>query len=126
MQRQLSQNTLTPTLKVLIVEDFAPMRRLLAGLLLEQSAEVFECADGAAALTAYAAHRPDWVLMDIELPGLDGISATRQLKAAWPSANVLIVTGYDEAELRRAAREAGACGYVLKTNLLELWQWLAA
>lgn len=102
------------------------MRRLLASLLTEQGAQVCECADGTAALAAYAVQQPDWVLMDLEMPGQDGISVTRQLKAAWPTAKVLIVTGYDDAELRRVAHAAGARGYVLKTNLLELWNWLTA
>jgi DNA-binding NarL/FixJ family response regulator len=62
--------------------------------------------------------------MDIAMKDLDGISATRQIKAAYPDAKIIIVTGYDEAELRQAAREAGACGYVLKENLIELRQRL--
>lgn len=71
-------------------------------------------------VTAYAAQRPDWVLMDIDLPGQDGITATRALLTANPTARVLIVTGYDDAELRRAAAAAGACGYVLKEDLFDL------
>ena len=92
--------------------------RILQGL----ADEICECDNGAEVCALYAAQQPDWVLMDIELPGQDGINATRQLKAAWPEANILIVTSYDEPALRQAAQEAGACGYVLKTNLLDLVQ----
>ena len=78
------------------------------------------------AYAAYAAHRPDWVLMDIQLPGLDGIAATAQIRAAFPDARILVVSGYGDVRLRAAAREAGACGYVLKEDLLEIRRRLVA
>jgi CheY-like chemotaxis protein len=87
---------------------------------------VFECADGAGALSAYREHRPEWVLMDIDLPEVDGISATRQIIAAYPQARVMIVTNYDDAGLHEAARSAGACEYVVKQNLIEIRRILAA
>lgn len=105
---------------VLIVEDHAPLRATLRLLLADVAAPITECENGATVCAAYTAHQPDWVLMDIELPGQDGITATRQLLAAQPTARVLIVTGYDDAEMRSAAAAAGACGYVLKENLLDL------
>ena len=58
--------------------------------------------------------------MDIELPDLDGISVTRQLCARHPEARVLIVTKYDDDELRRRAFADGAYGFIRKDNLLEL------
>jgi CheY-like chemotaxis protein len=111
-------------LSVLLVEDHAPMRDTLRMWLTGLAAPIAECDDGAAVCASYAAHHPDWVLMDIELPGQDGIAATRALLAQDPAARVLIVTGYDDDELRRAAAAAGACGYLLKENLWELRQWL--
>ncbi|MBI3422189.1 MAG: response regulator transcription factor [Acidobacteria bacterium] len=111
-------------LSVLLVEDHAPMRATLRLWLADLAAPITECANGAEVCASYAAERPDWVLMDIELPGQDGLAATRELLAAEPAARVLIVTTYDDAELRRAAQAAGARGYVLKENLLELRQWL--
>jgi len=71
-------------------------------------------------------HRPDWVLMDIDLPEVDGINATRQIVAAHPEARVVIVTSYDDAGLRETARSAGACEYVVKENLIEIRCILAA
>jgi two-component system cell cycle response regulator DivK len=112
-------------MKILIVEDNARMRQALKSFLADCATEFIECADGAAACAAYAAQQPDVVLMDIELPGLDGISAARQITAADPAARVIIVTNYDHAGLRDAAQAAGACGYVLKENLLEVRQLLA-
>lgn len=105
---------------MLIVDDNAVMRRLLRSLLSEQIVEIHECADGSQALAAYRQFRPDWVLMDIEMPELDGLTATRQLLSEFPAARVVIVTQYDGATFRAAARSAGACEVISKENLLEL------
>ena len=91
-------------MKLLIVEDNATMRRLLCSLVQDLAAAVYECGDGAAAFPAYAANRPDWVLMDIQLPQLDGLTATGQITAAWPEAQVMTVTEYDDVKLRKKAR----------------------
>ena len=107
-------------MKVLIVEDNAEMRRLLRSLVVRLVEAVYECEDGAQAIDAYAAQHltaDDWVLMDIEMPQLDGLEATRQLKRVWPDARVCIVTGYNRPELREAARTAGACDFIAKENL---------
>jgi CheY-like chemotaxis protein len=111
-------------LKILIVDDNAAIRRLIASIVLPFTGEIRECADGADALTAYQAQRPDLVLMDICMKEVDGISAVKQIKAADPTAKIVIVTNYDDNALRQAAMRAGACGYVLKDSLLELCQWL--
>jgi DNA-binding NarL/FixJ family response regulator len=107
-------------MNILIVEDSAGMRRMIRSLVAPLAAEVYECADGDAALSAYREHRPDWVLMDIRLKQSDGIATTACICAADPKAKVVIVTGYDDAGLREAATEAGACGYVLKDDLYTL------
>lgn len=105
---------------MLIVEDSAVMRRLLRSLLSGLATEIHECTDGSQALAAYRQHQPDWVLMDIEMPELDGLAATRQILAEFPAARVVIVTQHDSAKFRTAARRAGACGFISKENLLEL------
>ena len=86
--------------------------------------DVEECGDGSEALAAYDAYRPDCVLMDIEMSRMDGITATREILMAFPSARVVIVTKHDDEQLREAAREAGACGYVLKENLMAIRELL--
>jgi two-component system response regulator DesR len=107
-------------MRLLIVEDNYQMRRLIKHIVGDGAEAIFECGDGAEALAAYRAHQPDWVLMDIEMKRLDGISATRQIKRAFPEARIVIVTEYDHADWRDEARSAGACRYVLKENLLAL------
>jgi len=105
---------------ILIVEDNEPMRELLKKLVSDLAEDLAECDDGARALEAYQRRHPDWVLMDIKMKEMDGLAATRQIKAAFPEARIIIVTGCDDARLRAAAHSAGACGYVHKENLLEL------
>lgn len=109
-------------MKVLIVEDNAAMRHLLRHVIGEM-ADVYECADGAEALPQYEAHQlggGDWVLMDIKMPQVNGIEATRLLCAAHNEARVLIVTNRDDTWLREIALQAGACGYLLKEHLDQL------
>jgi DNA-binding NarL/FixJ family response regulator len=113
-------------LKLLIVDDNAAVRRLIRSIVLPFASEIFECTDGADALSAYQAEVPDVVLMDIRMSEVDGIQATKQIKAADPAAKIVIVTDYDDDALRAAAMRAGACGYALKDNLLNLVRLLEA
>lgn len=107
---------------VLVVEDNASMRALIRSLVEDVSSAVYECADGESALELYARVHPDWVLMDVEMGGMDGIAATRALRRSDPGAQVIIVTQHTEPEYRRAAEAAGASGFVPKDRLIELRQ----
>lgn len=110
---------------LLIVDDNPQMRRLIRSVVGDMAEAIAECSDGALALAAYAEQRPDWVLMDIRMHEMDGITATRGIKAVYPDAHVCIVTDHDDSELREAACEAGAEGYVVKEDLLRLRQVLS-
>ncbi len=107
-------------MKVLIVDDNQQMRQMLKFYLNGLTDEICECEDGAGAVAAYMEFQPDWVLMDWEMKNVDGLTATRHIMAAFPEANILLVTQYDDRELRAAASDAGASGYVLKDDLLTL------
>jgi two-component system response regulator DesR len=113
-------------MRLLIVEDNTPMRLLMKHMLADLADEITECADGLEVLAVYRRLQPDWVLMDIELKEMDGITAIAQLKAAFPEARVITVTNYDHPKLREAARQAGAGSYILKDNLLALREFLLA
>jgi DNA-binding NarL/FixJ family response regulator len=113
-------------LKLLIVDDNAAVRRLIRRIVQPLAGQICECADGAEALAVYQSQRPDAVLMDIRLGEVDGIQATARIKASDPDARIVMVTDYDDETLRHAAMRAGACGYVLKDNLLDLVRLLEA
>lgn len=112
--------------KVLIVDDNAGIRRLLKRAIQEIAEPIWECSDGAEALKSYMDHLPDVVLMDIRMPVVDGLEATQQIVDFNPRARVVIVSDYDDNDLRHAASEAGACGYWLKENVANLPKKLSA
>ena len=107
-------------MKILIVDDNEKVRLLLRDHLPTSVYHVYECIDGSAALSSFRRYSPDWVLMDWEMPGMDGITATRKIIAEFPKAHICIVTAFDDQELREEAVQVGASGYVLKDNLYEL------
>ena len=103
-------------LRVLVADDHGLFREGVRALLasLEGLEVVAEAATGEEALERALRHRPDVVLMDVQMPGLNGIEATRRLRAAAPEVGVVVVTMYEDDELVFAALRAGARGYVLK------------
>ncbi|WP_163541152.1 response regulator transcription factor [Occultella kanbiaonis] len=101
---------------VLLVDDQA-LLRMGFRLVIETEPDlevVGEASDGLAALEQVAALAPDVVLMDIRMPGMDGIEATRRLTAEHPSTRVLVLTTFDVDELAFAALRSGASGFLLK------------
>ncbi len=113
-------------MKVLIVDDNPGIRRLLRRAVHGIAETIWDCSDGAQARTSYMHCKPDVVLMDIRMPKVDGLEATRQILGFDPSARIVIVTDYDDEDLRRAAAEAGACGYSLKEDVANLARMLGA
>ncbi|MEU8387086.1 response regulator transcription factor [Micromonospora sp. NPDC048842] len=103
-------------IRVLIADDQALLRAGFRALLDNdpQIEVVAEAEDGERAVAAVAEHRPDVVLMDIRMPKLDGIAATRQVLAAADPPHVLILTTYDTDENVFDALEAGAVGFLVK------------
>jgi DNA-binding NarL/FixJ family response regulator len=105
-------------IRVLVADDQAMVRAGLR-LILESQPDVkvvAEAADGEEALAATRRHRPDVVLMDIRMPRLDGISATRQLIDHDPTIRVLVVTTFDADQNVYEALRAGASGFILKDS----------
>jgi len=111
-------------MKLLIVDDHPAMRRMIGKVVSDMVSDIEECGDGAEALAAYRRYRPDCVLMDIEMSRTDGITATREILLSFPGAKVVIVTKHDDDQIRETARKAGACGYVLKENLIAIRELL--
>ncbi|WP_300266354.1 response regulator transcription factor [Microbacterium sp.] len=103
-------------IRLVIVDDQAMLRGALLALLeLEDDLTVVATAgDGAEAVSAVAEHRPDVCLMDIQMPGMDGIEATTAVLEAAPGTRVLIVTTFARPGYLRSALDAGASGFVVK------------
>lgn len=103
-------------IKVLLVEDHILVREGTRELLSREDdlQVVAEAGDGEEAVQLAAEHRPDVVIMDISMPKLNGLEATKQIKAVHPAAAVLVLTAYDDDQYIIAFLEAGAVGYVLK------------
>lgn len=103
---------------ILLVDDQRLMREGLRTLLeLEEDLLVVgEAGDGQAAITLFEQLRPDVVLMDIRMPVMDGVEATRRLCATWPQAHILILTTFDDDASLFPALQAGALGYLLKDS----------
>lgn len=102
-------------LRVVVVDDHPVFRQGLRTLLEDLGVEVVaEAADGAAGVAAAMEHRPDVVLMDLQMPDVSGVEATRRLTAAMPDVKVLVLTMVDEDQAVFAAVQAGALGYLLK------------
>jgi DNA-binding NarL/FixJ family response regulator len=101
--------------RVLIVDDHPVVRDGLRVLLGTMGVDVVGvAADGEAAVREAQVVRPDLVLMDVQMPGIDGIEATRRLRALVPSTVVLMLTMYDDDATVFTAMRAGARGYLLK------------
>ncbi len=104
------------TVRVLVVDDHPVVRDGLRGMLDAQpDLEVLaEAANGHQALAAVAREAPDVVLMDLRMPELDGVEATRRIREGHPGVSVLVLTTYDDDTAILRAVEAGATGYLLK------------
>lgn len=109
-------------IRVVIADDHVLMRRGLRMTLEEVGTDfelVGEASDGPSVLRLVEQVQPDVVLMDIRMPGLDGLAALEQIRATWPHIAVVILTTYNDDELVLRGLRSGASGYLLKDCDLE-------
>ena len=102
--------------RILVIEDQEDNRKILRDLLTSADFEVIEAEDGEAGLAAAAAHRPDLILMDIQLPLMDGYEATRRIKAnpALRAIPIIVITSYALSGDEDKSRAAGCDAYFSK------------
>jgi DNA-binding NarL/FixJ family response regulator len=108
---------MTKQIRVILADDHAVVRQGIRRFLEEDAAidVVAEASDGAEAVHLVEEHRPDVAVLDIRMPEVTGVEATRRIKARFPDTHVLVLTAYDDDPYVFALLEAGADGYVLKS-----------
>jgi NarL family two-component system response regulator LiaR len=105
-------------IRVLVADDHAIVRKGICALLAtEEGIEVVgEAADGQRAIEQVERLKPDVVLMDLVMPGVDGLAATRRINAGWPETRILVLTSFAGVDKIMPAIKAGALGYLLKDS----------
>ncbi|MGB9901624.1 response regulator [Methanothrix sp.] len=101
-------------MRILVVDDAPFIVRALRDVLGARGFEIHEVQSGEEALSVYRDLRPDVVLMDILMPGMNGIAVTREIVNMDPSANIIVITAIGKPGLERECMDAGARGFLLK------------
>jgi signal transduction histidine kinase len=107
-------------MRLMIVDDHSGVREMIRDLVCHPTDEVCECVTADEAVQRAPEFRPDYVTMDLWMPGLNSFKGIQGIRASSPGTKVVVVTAYDQRDLREAATEAGAVDYVLKDNLSAL------
>ena len=110
-------------MNILIADDNDKMRSLIKNLLFENIRSVnniYECKNGKKAIEVYFNYNPDWILIDIRMNSMDGLTAAKNIKQKDPNARIIIITYYDEESYRNRAKSISVFAYVLKENSKEL------
>ncbi|MFZ4621896.1 MAG: response regulator [Bacteroidota bacterium] len=107
-------------MKVMVVDDSSSVRSLLRMILAPLQCELAECEDGSEAVKRYPQIRPDLVLMDIEMPVMDGFTATELLISGDPSASVIMMSQYSDPNITERSLQSGAKRFISKDMLYHL------
>ena len=109
----------------MIVDDHAGAREMIRNILNLPGLAVCECASGSEALRRATEFRPDWVTMDLQMPGQNGFQCADAFRLECPSARVVILTSHNEPHFQQLARTVGAAALISKENLMALRAILA-
>ncbi len=112
-------------MKLMIVDDHASTREMIRKFLSLPGIDFCECASGDEALRCARDFKPDWITLDVNMPGLNGFQSAKALREQNPSAHVVIVTGYNEPQFRKLSSSIGAVGLICKENLMTLHMMLS-
>jgi DNA-binding NarL/FixJ family response regulator len=105
---------------ILIVDDNSGVRRMVRSIIGDIDPEIIECTDGGSAVEAYEKYRPDFVLMDINMLPVDGLTAMRTILEKHPDARIVIVSQHQDARTRETALTMGAHAFVGKEDLMSV------
>lgn len=107
-------------IKLLVVDDHAAFRSTVRQMFDGLNVVVIEAGSGEEALDLFAAEHPDWVIMDLRMPGMGGIKATEAIHRLDAAARVIVISQFTEPEWSEQARRAGAMEFVSKEHLAHL------
>lgn len=107
-------------MKILIADDNVLMRQMIRAVVKPLVEEIYECGDGSEAIEIYKRIKPHLVLMDFNMPLIDGLTAIRKIIGFDKNARIFLVTQHDDEDLRQVAQKAGAKAVISKDNLLRL------
>ena len=100
----------------MIVDNHASAREAIRDLLKAPGVAIRECASGDEAVEAAREFQPDWVVMDLHMPGLNGLEASALIRKELPSVRIVILSFEDEPHLRQAAKDIGVVAYIAKEH----------
>lgn len=104
-------------MKLLIADDSSAIRSFIKNICKDMFNEIFECEDGRDAVEIYKKEFPDWVLMDIKMKEMDGITAAKLIYEEYPAAKIVIVSQYNDEGIYEASIKSGAVGFINKEDL---------
>ena len=105
---------------IVIAEDKAEVRRMIRKLIEDIDGEIVECSDGDEAIEAYETNQPDFVLLDINMQPLDGLTAAKEILSRHPEAKIIIVSQHQDDQTRETALSIGILAFVGKDDLTPL------
>ena len=115
-----SQSISGDLMKLLIVDDNREIRDMLKIICSHLFVRILECDDGVSAVKIYNNEKPDWVLMDIKMKKMDGISATEKIISNYPDAKIIIVSQFNDRNFINSAKNSGAIEFVSKEDLTKI------
>lgn len=118
MQTQHETNCSNLTARIIVADDYAPWRAQVRNILqaMPEWQIVWEACDGSQAVLKAVELRPDLVLLDMAMPIMNGIEAAKEIRRKLPDCRILFVTNHNDSDMKTAALEIGAEGYVLKSQ----------
>lgn len=111
---------IAPALKILLVDDHAALRRTIRQMFDGALVTFFEASSGEEAIVVYQAERPDWVIMDMRMPGIGGLKATESIRNLDQTARVIMISQFTDPEYREQARRVGVLEFVDKEEMAML------
>ncbi len=113
-----------PLMKLMIVDDHAGIRKKICELLARPDLEMRECVTGEEAMQAAGEFQPDWIIIDVHLPGVNGFEAAESIHLEIPRTRIIMISADDRNYLRAAAQAVGAERFLSKSRLADLPQIL--